>query len=285
MANCLEAIRRARHAAPGARLDMNHVWLHIWPPVEADLDQLTALQGKIAPITAGAGIEEVRIQAGRGARRPATPCRSAARFSYQPGSGRHLHLGRRRRPSGSARSTTTPQKVVRARRRGLVYPYELQAMVAGAGAPSSEHDLDDTGRLVPVDRPYGTTRPASSSAVVTTPTPLHPEGVSAGAVRRPAAGARRRRRAGVRADHRRARPRRARAGAGRVVRAVGRRPHLDGLRHREHGLGGPARSSGSSSSPRPAARSTSSSPASTSAPSPTGTPRRRCSCTPRASSS
>ena len=40
---------------------------------------------------------------------------------------------------------------------------------------------------------------------------------------------------------------------------------------------------GSSSSPRPAARSTSSSPGSTSAPSRTGTPRRRCSCTPRAS--
>ena len=48
MANCLEAIRRARAArgAAGARLDMNHVWVHIWPPVEADLDQLTALRAR-----------------------------------------------------------------------------------------------------------------------------------------------------------------------------------------------------------------------------------------------
>ena len=43
IANCLEGIRRARSArgVAGSRLDMNHVWLHIWPPVSADLDQLT----------------------------------------------------------------------------------------------------------------------------------------------------------------------------------------------------------------------------------------------------
>ena len=48
VANCLEAIRRAR-AAPrrrGRQLDMNHVWVHIWPLVEADLEQLTALQAQ-----------------------------------------------------------------------------------------------------------------------------------------------------------------------------------------------------------------------------------------------
>ena len=44
LANCLEAVRRARaRLGGGARLDMNHVWLHIWPPVDGDLDQLTAL--------------------------------------------------------------------------------------------------------------------------------------------------------------------------------------------------------------------------------------------------
>ena len=37
------------------------------------------------------------------------------------------------------------QKVVRARRRGDVYPYEMQAMVAGAGGTVVEHDLDDAG--------------------------------------------------------------------------------------------------------------------------------------------
>ena len=35
--NCLEAIRRARVArgAAGAKLDMNHVWVQVWPVVES----------------------------------------------------------------------------------------------------------------------------------------------------------------------------------------------------------------------------------------------------------
>ena len=59
LANCLEAIRRARasRGAAGAKLDMNHVWLHVWPVIRAEVGQLTALRDKIAPLTAGAGIE------------------------------------------------------------------------------------------------------------------------------------------------------------------------------------------------------------------------------------
>ena len=61
ISNCLEAIRRARagRGAKGARLDMNHVWLQVWPVIDAEVDQLTAVQNSIAPLTAGAGIEEI----------------------------------------------------------------------------------------------------------------------------------------------------------------------------------------------------------------------------------
>ena len=43
VASCLEAIRRARTSPElnGAQLDMNHVWLHIWPVVDAQLSELT----------------------------------------------------------------------------------------------------------------------------------------------------------------------------------------------------------------------------------------------------
>ena len=58
--------------------------------------------------------------------------------------------------------------------------------------------------------------------------------------------------------------------SGRVVRTVLRCHHLDGERHREHGLGLPRPAPDQSPSPRTAARSTSSSRASTSALSPTG---------------
>ena len=177
LANCLEAIRRARATlGAGARLDTNHVWLHIWPPVEADLDQLTALQGKVAPMTAGAGIEEVRIEGAiAGEHGHTVPI--CARFSYQPGSGVTFTVD----PPATTRVAPLDgyaEKVVRARRRGLVYPYELVAMVAGAGGSVQELDLDDSGRLVPVSRPYGENTAGLICGLVTTPTPLHPEGVS-----------------------------------------------------------------------------------------------------------
>jgi acetyl/propionyl-CoA carboxylase alpha subunit/acetyl-CoA carboxylase carboxyltransferase component len=177
LANCLEAVRRARSAERGpARLDMNHVWLHIWPPIEADLDQLTALQRRIAPMTAGAGVEEVRVQ-GRVARGNGRGVEVCARFSYRPGSGVYVTV----EPPPTTRLAPLDayaEKVVRARRRGLVYPYELVSMIAGGGGRAVEYDLGDDGSLVPVDRPYGENTAGVICGVVTTPTPLHPEGVT-----------------------------------------------------------------------------------------------------------
>ncbi|MGH8861633.1 MAG: carboxyl transferase domain-containing protein, partial [Jatrophihabitantaceae bacterium] len=178
IANCVEGIRRGR-ATLGTRaapLDMNHVWVHVWPIIDAQLDQLTALQRGIAPLTAGAGIDEVvaqgRVAAPNGAIIPV-----AARFYYQPGSGVQFTVDapptKRLRPMDDY-----AQKVVRARRRGTVYPYELQAMVAGEGGTAVEHDLDDAGRLVPVDRPAGRNKAGIVVGVATTPTELHPEGIT-----------------------------------------------------------------------------------------------------------
>lgn len=178
IANCLEAIRHARSArgAAGPRLDMNHVWIEIWPVIEADLDQLTALQSKIAPLTTGAGIEEVLVTA-RIAGEGGAALPIAARFSYQPGSGVVTSIeqppAERLKPLDDY-----AQKVVRARRRGLVYPYELVSMVAGQGGTATEYDLDDSGALVPVDRPYGHNKAGLIAGVVTTPTALHPEGIT-----------------------------------------------------------------------------------------------------------
>ena len=176
--NCLEAIRRARteRGAAGAKLDMNHVWVHVWPVVDADIDQLTALQTKITPLTDGAGIEEVQAL-GRVPGPDGTHERIVVRF--------HARLG-----SGAVTSIEAPPterlkplddyagKVLRARRRGLVYPYELESLLTGPKGSLVEHDLDDTGTLVPVDRPRGLNKAAMLVATVTTPTEVHPEGVS-----------------------------------------------------------------------------------------------------------
>ncbi len=174
---CLESIRRERVArgTDGAKLDLNHVWVTVWPVVDLDLDALDALGNKISPLTDGAGVEEVVAQ-GRLAGPGGEPVPMAVRFSAQPG-------------SGVASSVEEPPtellkplddyaaKVVRSRRRGLVYPYELSGVLAGPGGTLVEHDLDDDGVLVPVDRPFGLNTAGLLAAVVTTPTPLHPEGV------------------------------------------------------------------------------------------------------------
>ncbi len=176
--SCLEAIRRARVArgAAGMKLDMNHVWVHVWPVVDVDVDGLAALGAKISPLTDGAGIEEVVAQ-GRVAVPGSEPVPVAVRFGAQPGAGVVSTV--EAPPTEQLRPLDDyASKVVRSRRRGLVYPYELSAALTGLDGSLVEHDLDDAGNLVPVDRPRGLNKAGILAAVVTTPTTLHPEGVT-----------------------------------------------------------------------------------------------------------
>jgi acetyl/propionyl-CoA carboxylase alpha subunit/acetyl-CoA carboxylase carboxyltransferase component len=180
--NCLEAIRRTRTArgSAGTKLDMNHVWVHVWPVVTAELGQLTALQGKITPLSDGAGIEEV-LASGRIAGPDGTPVPVVLRFAARPGAG--VVSSVEEPPTEPLRTLDDyATKVLRARRRGLVYPYELLDVLTGPTGSCVEHDLDDDGtggrRLVPVDRPRGLNTAGILVGVVRTPTPLHPEGVT-----------------------------------------------------------------------------------------------------------
>jgi hypothetical protein len=274
--NCLEAIRRARTERPdGAKLDLNHVWVHVWPVVEADIEQLTALQEKITPLTDGAGIEEVQAH-GRVPGPDGTPHRIVVRFHARVGGGAVTTIEEppteRLKPLDDYAG-----KVLRARRRGMVYPYELEAMLTGPNGTLVEHDLDDTGTLVPVDRPRGLNKAAILAAVVTTPTEVYPEGVTRVVLcGDPTKALGRGLGAGVLADHRRHRPRRADAGAGRVVHAVRRCPDLDGLRHREHGLGGGRAQADHRVHPGRRRDQRRGRGHQRRAPSPTGTPRPRC---------
>ncbi len=176
--NCLEAIRRTRTArgAAGTKLDTNHVWVQVWPIVDADVDQLTALQTKITPLTDSAGIEEVLAQ-GRVAGPDGKPTPIVVRFFARPGAGVVTSI--EEPPTEPLKPLDDyASKVLRSRRRGLVYPYELVDVLTGPTGKLVEHDLDDTGALVPVDRPRGLNKAGILAAVVTTPTQLHPEGIT-----------------------------------------------------------------------------------------------------------
>lgn len=177
IANCLEGIRRARaERGAGSPLDMNHVWVTVWPVIDAEVAELTALDRNITPLTAGAGIEEVAVQ-GRVTGSNGVPLSVVGRFRHLPGSG--VHASVERPPTEGLKPIDDyDQKVLRARRRHTVYPYELAGMVAGPGGTFTEYDLKSNGTLAPVKRPRGQNTAAIIAGVVSTPTQRHPKGVT-----------------------------------------------------------------------------------------------------------
>ncbi|MDQ3608714.1 MAG: ATP-grasp domain-containing protein, partial [Actinomycetota bacterium] len=178
LAACLDSIRRVQAQRPGSkRLHGNRVLLHVWPPLEVPLDELLSFTGTLAPITTGLGLEEVSIEArvpdpADGELRP-----MALRFSYQPGAGVTLSVTQ---PPTEPLSPLDEyaQKVLRARRRGTVYPYELVGLLTRAGGTFAEHDLDEDGNLVEVERPFGANTAGIVVGVVRTITDRYPEGMA-----------------------------------------------------------------------------------------------------------
>ncbi|WP_035853487.1 biotin carboxylase N-terminal domain-containing protein [Cryptosporangium arvum] len=168
----LDAIRAVQAQRPqNKRFDTNRIMLYVWPPTDLSPDELEALVQRVLPTTAGAGLEEVEF-VGRQRDEAGDLEELSVRIGFDPGRGMRLDVGA---PS------TEPilplddyrQKVLRAARRGTVYPYELTGLLGSF----VEYDLVD-GALVPVDRPRGRNSAAIVVGVVTTPTERYPEGVT-----------------------------------------------------------------------------------------------------------
>ena len=173
----LDAIRNIQAQRPqNKRFDTNRIMMYVWPSTELSTDELHALVQRILPTTAGAGLEEVQFLA-RQRTASGELTEVAVEITLDPGHGAHLHVGEPSteplRPLDDYR-----QKVLRAARRGNVYPYELTGLLAGPDGRFVEHDLDEHGALVPVDRPKGKNSAAIVAGVVITPTERHPEGIT-----------------------------------------------------------------------------------------------------------
>lgn len=178
LAACLAAIRshQAERSAK-SRLDTNRVLIYCWPPSDLSLDELRGIVHRAAPSTSGAGIREVMFVGQQ--RNPETGelTDAALRISSKPGEGLLIDI------IDPPTEPITPlddyaQRVLRARRRGTTYPYELTGMLAGPHGSFVEYDLDDRGELVPVDRAPGGNKAAIVAGVVSTPTERYPEGVT-----------------------------------------------------------------------------------------------------------
>ncbi|WP_219538068.1 ATP-binding protein [Nonomuraea guangzhouensis] len=173
----LDAIRNIQVQRPqNKRFDTNRIMMYVWPSTELSTDELNMLVQRILPTTAGAGLEEVLFVA-RQRTAAGELSEVAVRIALDPGHGAHLEVGK---PSAEPVQPLDDyrQKVLRAARRGNVYPYELTGLLTGPAGGFVEHDLDEHGALVPVDRPKGKNSAALVAGVVTTPTERHPEGVT-----------------------------------------------------------------------------------------------------------
>jgi len=179
---CLDSLRSARSAdREAAKLDWNRVALYVWPVVDVSVAELDQVMRSLAPRAEALGLEQAMMQL-RIARGNGESREFMLRTSRPPGAGLTLRVTDP--PSQPLRELDSyTQNVIRARRRGAVYPYELIPLITrspdddGAAGTFTEYDLDDAGAPMPVDRAPGSNTANLVLGVVSTPTKRYPEGM------------------------------------------------------------------------------------------------------------
>ncbi len=182
----LAGIRRFQAQQPtGKRLHWNRVLLYVWPPFLLKSDELNDLLRKLSPATEGLGLETIvlHVQAQRPDGAPKETIISLSNLTN--GS----LVCRFDDPTSEpiAPLTDYEQKVVRLRQRGLLHPWELIKRLTPAddGAPTDlppgefiEHDVNENGELVPVDREPGRNKTNIIAGLIRNFTGKHPEGMT-----------------------------------------------------------------------------------------------------------
>jgi acetyl/propionyl-CoA carboxylase alpha subunit/acetyl-CoA carboxylase carboxyltransferase component len=181
---CLDALRSARAADRNdAKLEWNRVLLYLWPVVDVPLAELGDVVRLLAPRTDALGLEQVLVQFRLADPAGGEPGEYLLRMSRPPGAGLTVRVTEP--PTQPMRELDAyAQKVIRARRRGAVYPYELVPMLlrnpdpGGKPGVFTEYDLDEAGSPVVVDRAPGGNSANLVLGTITTPTARYPEGMT-----------------------------------------------------------------------------------------------------------
>jgi acetyl-CoA carboxylase carboxyltransferase component len=182
---CLDSLRSVRTADRAlAKLDWNRVKLYVWPVIDVPLTELDQVIRSLAPRTEALGLEQVMVQfkMADAGDPDAKPRELMLRMSRPPGAGLTLRITDPP-PQPLRELNSYTQKVIRARRRGTVYPYELIPLITRSpdegGAPGTftEYDLDEASAPAPVDRAPGSNTANLVLGVVSTPTKRYPEGM------------------------------------------------------------------------------------------------------------
>ena len=108
--------------------------LYLWPVVDLPLDELDSVVRMLAPRTEALGLEQVGVQFRTPGPDGGEPIERLLRLSRPPGAGLTVQVTEP--PAAPLRELDAyAQKVIRARRRGAVYPYELVPDAAAQPGP------------------------------------------------------------------------------------------------------------------------------------------------------
>ena len=173
--------------APHERLYWNRIFLYVWPVFDLKPDELNDIAHKLALSTDGLGLEQVVVQA-RTPNPQTGELRDTVMRISSPGDAGLLMTFRQLSTLQLMKPLTEyNQKVVRMRRRGLIYPYEIVKMLTPdhedtrAEFPHGdfvEYDLHPDGHLASVDRPYGQNKSNIIVGVIRNFTAKYPEGMT-----------------------------------------------------------------------------------------------------------
>jgi acetyl/propionyl-CoA carboxylase alpha subunit/acetyl-CoA carboxylase carboxyltransferase component len=179
-----EAMRSAQSRRPARqRLLWNRLLLYAWPAIGFRPEEAGAIIARFARETAGLGLELVMLRARMlvdGVEQD-----RALRIFNPAGQGVVVEVGDP--PTQPLQPLDEgAQRIVSARRRGTLHPAEIVKVLApqrvqpGAAIPPGEfveHDLDDEGELVPVDRSAATNRASVVVGLIRNRTERYPEGM------------------------------------------------------------------------------------------------------------
>jgi len=168
---------------PRRRLQWNRIALFVAPPIFIEPEIATDIARRLAPATRHLGLEKVLVRLNRLDREDPDSKPTPVELVFTD-TGEQLEVDWREPHDGElSPAQEYERKVVAARRRRLIYPYEIVKMLTSESDEASfeEYDLDEAqSRPVAVsvaDRPYGQNKSAVVFGLIRTPTEKVPEGM------------------------------------------------------------------------------------------------------------
>jgi acetyl/propionyl-CoA carboxylase alpha subunit/acetyl-CoA carboxylase carboxyltransferase component len=186
-AEAVASIRQYQSHRPShERLYWNRILLYVWPPLHLSSDEFHSILHRLAPATEGIGLEQVVVNVRSPHPKTGELREMLVRISSPAGAGFLVTYRPATRLLPLKPLTEYEQKVIRMRRRGLIYPYEIIKMLTPAPEETRaefppgefvEYDLNEENRLVPVERPYGDNKANAIVGTIRNFTPKYPEGM------------------------------------------------------------------------------------------------------------